>query len=71
MTTKKNWIKRKEKYGKSGFKNPEERKEKIAETLRINYILHPELKEQGYRVIRLWEKEINFMDLNKFQEIIQ
>jgi len=29
-----------------------------------------ELEAQGYRVIRLWGNEINYMDLNKFKEIL-
>ncbi len=31
MITKETWMKRKERYGKSGCKNPEERKRKISE----------------------------------------
>ena len=30
-----------------------------------------ELKEEGYRIIRLWEKEIKEMGLSKFQEILR
>ncbi len=29
-----------------------------------------ELREKGYKVLRLWENEINQMDLNKFKEIL-
>ncbi|KKN13988.1 hypothetical protein LCGC14_1000650 [marine sediment metagenome] len=43
MVTKKAWIIRKERYGKSGFKNPEERKKKISENTK-KALANPEIK---------------------------
>jgi len=45
MTTKKAWIIRKQRYGNSGCKNPEERKRKIAKTMK-KYMSKPEIKEK-------------------------
>ncbi len=45
MTTKEAWIKRKERYGKSGCKNPEERKLKISINTKLA-LAKPEVKER-------------------------
>jgi len=36
----------------------------------IDKIRTSELVESGFRVLRLWESDINSMDLNKFQEVL-
>ena len=36
----------------------------------IDNVRTKELIEKGFRVLRLWESEINDMDLNKFREVI-
>jgi G:T-mismatch repair DNA endonuclease (very short patch repair protein) len=36
----------------------------------IDYIRTKELLEKGFKVLRLWEREIKFMDLNKFKIIL-
>jgi len=43
MTTKIAWIKRKERYGKTGFKNPKERRRKISENTK-KALAKPEIK---------------------------
>ena len=45
MATKKSWIKRKERYGISGFKNPKERIKKISINTRLA-LAKPEVKER-------------------------
>lgn len=50
---------------------PKGRDKRTAKDLwKIDAIRTEELKEKGYRVIRLWECDIKQMDLNKFKEII-
>lgn len=47
MTIKTSWIKRKERYGISGFKNPEERIKKISENTKKNW--ENEEHKQGFQ----------------------